>query len=78
MAKQKISEKLSYIQKYHFDKWLQTRQRVAQEESDRNAIFCVCGKLATGLHELNCRKFNDRITKITVERIEKELSLIYK
>lgn len=33
-------------------------------------IFCVCGKLATGLHEANCRRFNKMVDKETCKRLE--------
>jgi len=66
----KIQEKLKILQDNHFEEWLETRQKTEQEESDRQAMFCVCGKLATGLHESGCKKFNNRITKLTVEKLE--------
>lgn len=32
-------------------------------------MFCVCGKLATGLHESSCRKFNKVVDAETVKRL---------
>lgn len=66
----KITEKLKYIQDNHFEEWLKTRREVENEESNRHLIFCVCGKLATGLHESHCQKFRNSITRITLDRLK--------
>jgi hypothetical protein len=63
-------KKLEYIQNNHFNEWLKTRREVADEESDKQSMFCVCGKLATGLHEMNCKKLSNKITDITIKRLE--------
>lgn len=66
----KIQEKLKYIQDNHFGEWLKTRREVADEESDKQSMFCVCGKLATGLHESNCKKLNKKIISKTLKRLK--------
>ena len=66
----KLTEKLEYIQNKYFSDWLTTRQKVEMEFSEKQSLFCLCGRLATGLHERNCRKFNDTVTKETVKRLE--------
>lgn len=65
----KLSEKLSYIQENHFGEWVKTRQEVDNEMSDRQSMFCVCGKLATGLHESHCTKFRNKVTNETVKKL---------
>jgi len=65
-----LTEKLSFIQDKHFSKWIATRREVEAEFSEKNSMFCLCGRLATGLHERNCRKFNDAITKEAVKRLD--------
>lgn len=65
----KLSEKLSYLQDKHFSDWLTTRKQVEDELSDRQAILCVCGRLATGLHESNCKRFQKKVTSETVARL---------
>lgn len=62
-------EKLSYIQSNHFGEWLKTRQEVENEISDKQSIFCLCGRLATGLHERSCRKFQNKIINETVKKL---------
>ena len=38
------------------------------ELSEQQTMFCCCGKLATGLHEIRCRKFADKVRKETLKR----------
>lgn len=66
----KLHEKLEFLQEKHFGEWMKTRQVVELEVSDRQAIFCVCGRLATGLHEMNCGRFRNRVTAETVKRLK--------
>ena len=66
----KITEKLTYIQDNHFGDWLKTRKVVEAEISNKQSMFCLCGKLATGLHEMSCRKFLNKITSETLNRLE--------
>ena len=67
--KQEIVKKLEYLQTNHFSEWLKTRQVVEGELSDKATMFCICGRLATGLHERGCKKFSDSITKETLKRL---------
>ena len=61
--------------KIHFMKeWNSTRIKVFDELSDNQSMFCCCGKLATGLHESNCRKFNAKVDAETVYRLREKLT----
>jgi fructose-1-phosphate kinase PfkB-like protein len=66
----KNNNKLKYIQDNHFNEWLKTRQEVENELSEEQLMFCICGRLATGLHEGICRKFADKVNKETLKRLE--------
>ena len=66
----KLVEKLEYLQDNHMSEWLKTRQIVECELSDQQTIFCICGRLATGLHESRCRRFRDKVTSETVKRLK--------
>lgn len=66
----KLTNKLQYLQDNHFSEWLSTRQIVLNELSDKQSMFCLCGRLATGLHENGCRKFQTKVTTETVKRLE--------
>lgn len=63
-------ELLAVIQDKHFGDWLKTRREVEDEISNRQSMFCVCGRLATGLHESHCRKFSDKVTIETIGRLK--------
>ncbi len=63
-------EKIKTLQDKHLGEWLKTRRRVDEELSEKQKMFCICGKLATGLHERTCRKFNQLIDKETMRRLE--------
>lgn len=65
----KITEKLKYIQDNHFSEWLKTRQETFNELSDKQSMFCVCRRLATGLHENGCRKFQAKVTSETLKKL---------
>lgn len=42
---------------------------VFDELSDKQTMFCCCGKLATGVHERNCAKFNNKVLAETIKRL---------
>lgn len=43
----------------HFSEWLKLRPIVFEKLSNSQSMFCICGRLASGLHESHCRKFNN-------------------
>lgn len=47
--------------------YCETRLKVERELSDSQSIKCCCGRLATGLHERMCQKFNDKVDKRTAK-----------
>lgn len=49
--------------------YLVTRVKVFDELSYAQPMFCVCGRLATGLHERACRKFNNKVDNVTYRRL---------
>ena len=65
----KRSEKLAYLKDNHLDIFLKTHQKVFNELSDKQTMFCCCGRLATGLHERNCTKFNNKVVGETIKRL---------
>lgn len=65
----KYAEKLEYLQTNHFTTFVKTRQEVFDELSEQQTMFCCCGKLATGLHEANCSKFNRKVNSETIKRL---------
>ena len=65
----KKHEKLAYLKDADFGLFVKTRQMVFDELSDWQTMFCCCGKLATGMHEMNCTKFNNRVVAETIKRL---------
>ena len=54
-------EKLKILRQKHFEEFTIERERIYNELSDNQPMFCCCGKLATGLHERYCKKFNNKV-----------------
>lgn len=65
----KKHEKLEYLKDADFGLFIKTRQMVFDELSDQQTMFCCCGKLATGMHERNCTKFNSKVLAETIKRL---------
>lgn len=65
----KQSEKIETLRQNHLSEWMKARKIVDDELSRKQSTFCVCGKLATGLHEMNCRKFNQLVNKETAKKL---------
>lgn len=64
-------EKIAFLICKDTSLWLTTRAQVERELSDGQQLFCCCGRLATGLHEHNCRKFQDKVDSQTVKKLWK-------
>ena len=62
-------EKLAYLKDNYFGLFLTTRQQVFNDLSEQQTMFCCCGRLATGLHESNCTKFNNKVNGETIKRL---------
>ena len=66
----KIQEKLKYLQDHHLDKWLTTKNEIENEMSNKQGTFCLCGHIATGLHEMSCKKFRNKVISETVKKLK--------
>jgi len=66
----KHEEKRALLMGNHWTEWLKTRNEVFNELSDKQQLFCCCGRLATGLHESNCSKFNHKVDAETIRRLK--------
>jgi len=65
-----FGEKLEILLNNHFQLWLETQKKVEDELSQNQPIRCVCGRLATGLHEMNCQRFKNKVKRETVKRMK--------
>ena len=66
----KIQEKIDYLKSFHWKEWLSKRTEIEIELSNQQTMFCCCGKLATGLHERNCRKFIAKVDGKTANQLK--------
>ena len=64
-----IDKKKFLIKNYQSD-YVKTRREVFNNLSNNQAVFCVCGRIASGLHEDRCSKFNALVDKETVKKLE--------
>lgn len=64
-----IKQKIFYLNENNLGEWLKTIQEVENEMSDKQTMFCICGRLATGLHERGCKKFRNKVISETVKRL---------
>lgn len=65
-----LKQKIQYLEENHFSEWLSTRKVVDEEMSNKQPMWCVCRKLATGLHELSCGKFRAKVNSATVTKLK--------
>jgi len=63
----KLYEKLNYLQSHHMKDWLITKQQIENDLSRSQSRYCICGRLATGLHEMHCTRFRNRVITQTVK-----------
>ena len=66
---EKQKQLMRTLQDKHFSEWVKTHRQVWDECSDRQQMFCICGRLASGIHENNCSKFRDLVNRETVKRL---------
>jgi hypothetical protein len=64
----KHCEKLNFLADNYFDLFFNTRKSVEIELSNKS-LFCCCGALATGLHEMHCTKFKNKVNSETIKRL---------
>lgn len=62
-------EKIAYLKDVDFDLYYSTRKKIENEMSDRQQLFCVCGRLATGSHERWCTKFQNKVDSAVIKKL---------
>ncbi|WP_455636819.1 hypothetical protein [Parabacteroides sp.] len=63
-------DKINWLKENEPILWANTFKIAKGELSDKQTMFCCCGKLATGLHEDNCRKFLQQVKNETAKRLQ--------
>ena len=54
----------------HTMAWMQTWNDAFDELSSMQPVFCVCGKVASGLHERSCAAFRKKVDDAAIKRLE--------
>lgn len=66
----RMNERLQYLQNNHFKERLSAKQEADNIVSEQHPMICVCGKLCTGLHELNCSRFKKKVQSLAVKSLK--------
>lgn len=66
----KMQEKVDYLFNNHYQEFVNVRVLVDQEVSKEHLMFCVCGRLCTGLHERTCSRFRNKVNSRTVKKLK--------
>ena len=70
IARDKKAEKLAFLQKYALKDWIKARREADEEVSKEHEMFCVCGKLCTGLHEGSCQRFRNKVDSRAINKLK--------
>ena len=54
----------------HLQEWMTAWNDAFDELSRAHSIFCVCGKVASGLHERSCSAFRKKVDDAAIKRLE--------
>lgn len=65
----KKCEKLTYLIFNHFDLFVETFLQAFNELSEKQEIFCCCGRVTSYVHEVHCKKFQAKVEKETIKRL---------
>ena len=66
----KLQYKIQFLINNYWETWYETRRITEEELSNKQSIICVCGRLATGMHESYCSRFRKMVDKETVKRLD--------
>lgn len=70
----KKHEKLEYLHDHHYSEFARVHLDEENKLSAAQSVFCVCGRLATGLHEKSCRRFRGLVMTNTLKRLSHLIS----
>ena len=66
----KKGEKINYLVTNHWKVYDKKYRKVEDKLSSQQGIMCLCGRLATGLHESNCQRFRHKIESETIKALK--------
>lgn len=65
----KREDKILYLKENHLNEWQVRRAFKEIEISNSQIMRCCCGRLATGLHEMNCSRFQKKVDSETLKQL---------
>lgn len=65
-----INEKIKKYKSEEYDLWRKLYPKAFDLVDSEHTMFCVCGRLASGLHTQHCNAFKKEVEKRTVKLIE--------
>ena len=65
----KREDNILYLKEKYPSLWVKSHKNAEMELSDSQYVYCCCGILATGLHEMNCPYFQKKVDSITLKRL---------
>ena len=60
---------IKYLTENHYQEFIDTYKQVDQEFLEEYRMFCICGTLNTGLHEMYCKQSRDYKYRQVVKRL---------
>ena len=70
----KQETRINQLKFNHFREWQEVREKTEDELSDLQGMRCACGMMATGMHEMNCGRFQNKVDRATVQKLKHLLS----
>ncbi|MDE5885975.1 MAG: hypothetical protein K2H46_00120 [Muribaculaceae bacterium] len=65
-----VNEKYSWLCYHVPGPFAMAREKAIEELDELTPIFCFCGQLATGFHTARCRKFQDKLEAMVVNKLK--------
>lgn len=62
-------EKLAYLILNHFDLFTETFLQAFNELSEKQEVFCCCGRVTSYVHEVHCKIFQAKVEDATIKRL---------
>ena len=66
----KKSEKINYLVTNHWVSYETKYIEIENKLSAQQGVMCICGRLATGLHESNCQRFRNKVESETIKALK--------
>ncbi len=61
-------ETLDWLIEHNPQAYSKAKEEAIKELDEQTPIFCFCGRLATGLHTMNCGKFRKKMETLIIAK----------